>query len=384
MPVLMGVKFIYCYLCLKQLKMKINYKVLGGAVAFLVGAYLVWYFADILVYVLIAGVLSFIGQPLVRLFDQIHYRKFKMPHTGSTIFTLLVMIMVFTLLFMIFVPIINRQAQVISSIDFQYLGEQLEKPLHDIELKLLEWNMLEHDQTIETMIGTELESIVSMTSVKSIFGNVVGLAGSIFIGLFSVVFLTFFFLRDEHLFFNGIMLFVPTRFEEQATNILRDTRRLLSRYFVGLSLELLSMMTLITVGLSLFNVESALLIGFLGGLMNVIPYLGPIIGTFMGVVIGATSNLSLGMYEDILPISAIIIGTFAVSNLIDNLILQPLIYSTSVKAHPIEIFLVILMAGSLAGIPGMILAIPGYTVLRIIAKQFFSGSKLVQQITKNI
>jgi predicted PurR-regulated permease PerM len=131
-------------------------------------------------------------------------------------------------------------------------------------------------------------------------------------------------------------------------------------------------------------VESALLIGFLGGLMNVIPYLGPIIGTFMGLVIGITSNLSLGMYEDILPISAVIVGTFAAANLIDNLILQPLIYSTSVKAHPIEIFLVILMAGSLAGIPGMILAIPGYTVLRIIAKQFFSGSKLVQQITKNI
>ena len=364
--------------------MKLNYKVLGGVAAFIIGAYLVWYFADILVYVLIAGVLSFIGQPLVRLFDRIQYAKFKMPHTGSTILTLLTMIVVFTLLFMIFVPIINKQALVITSIDFQYLGEQLEKPLHDVEVKLLEWKMLEHDQTIETTIGTELESIVNMTSVKNIFGNVVGLAGSIFIGLFSVVFLAFFFLRDEHLFYNGIMLFVPTRFEEQATNILRDTRHLLSRYFVGLSIELLSMMTLITTGLSIFSVESALLIGFLGGLMNVIPYLGPIIGAFMGVVIGATSNLSLGMYEDIIPISAVILGTFAVANLIDNLVLQPLIYSTSVKAHPIEIFLVILMAGSLAGIPGMILAIPGYTVLRIISKQFFSGSKLVQQITKNI
>jgi len=180
------------------------------------------------------------------------------------------------------------------------------------------------------------------------------------------------------------MLFVPSRFEEQGAAILQDTRHLLSRYFVGLSAELLSMMSLITIGLSFFSVESALLIGFLGGLMNVIPYLGPIIGASMGVVIAATSNVSLGMYEDILPISAIILGTFAVANLFDNLILQPLIYSTSVKAHPIEIFLVILMAGSLAGIPGMILAIPGYTVLRIIAKQFFSGSKLVQKITENI
>lgn len=364
--------------------MNVNFKLLGGILVFLLSVYLAWYFSGILVYVLIAGVLSFIGQPVVRLFDKIHFSKFRMPHTASAVLTLISMVIILTFLFFIFVPIINRQAIVISSIDFQYLGEQLEKPLHNMEEKLLEWNMLEDHQTLETTIGSELESLVNLTSAKNIFGNVVGLAGSIFIGVFSVVFLTFFFLRDEHLFYNGIMLFVPTRFEDKADAILRDTRHLLSRYFVGLSIELLSMMTLITLGLSFFSVESALLIGFLGGLMNVIPYLGPIIGAFMGVVIGATSNLSLGMYEDIIPISTIILGTFAVANLIDNLILQPLIYSTSVKAHPIEIFLVILMAGSLAGIPGMILAIPGYTVLRIIAKQFFSGSKLVKKITENI
>jgi predicted PurR-regulated permease PerM len=364
--------------------MKFNYKLLGGILTFLLGLYLAWRFSDILVYVLVAAVLSFIGQPLVRLFNKIQHPKFKMPHTLSAVLTLITIIIVITSLFMVFVPIINRQAHVISSIDFQYLGIQMEKPLHEMELKLLEWNMLENEQTLETLIASEMESLVNMTSVKNLFGNVVGLAGSIFIGIFSVIFLTFFFLRDEHLFFNGIMLFVPTRYEDKGATILSDTRHLLSRYFVGLSAELLSMMTLISIGLSFFSVESALLIGFLGGLMNVIPYLGPIIGATMGVLIGATSNLSLGMYEDILPISAIILGTFAVANLIDNFILQPFIYSTSVKAHPIEIFLVILMAGSLAGIPGMILAIPGYTVIRIIAKQFFSSSKLVQKITENI
>ena len=364
--------------------MKINLKLIGGILAFLLGAYLAWRFSDILVYVMLAGVLSFIGQPLVRLFDKIHYTRYKMPHTVSTVLTLLIMIIVLTSLFMAFVPIINRQAHVISSIDFYHLSVQLEQPVHELEDRLIEWNLLESDQTIETLIASELESIVNMTSVKNILGNVVGLAGSVFIGIFSVIFLTFFFLRDEHLFFSGIMLFVPTKYEEKGATILGDTRRLLSRYFVGLSFELLIMMALITLGLTIFKVENALLIGFLGGLMNIIPYLGPIIGASMGVLIGASSNVSLGMYEDIIPISIIILGTFAVANVLDNFILQPLIYSKSVKSHPIEIFLVILMAGSLAGIPGMILAIPGYTVLRIIAKQFFSDSKLVQKITENI
>ena len=364
--------------------MKINIKVIGALILSLLGLYLAWYFSGILVYVLIAGVFSFIGQPLVRIFDSIHYRKIAMPHTISSVIALLIMVLVVSMLILIFVPIINSQAQIISSINFQYLGEQLEKPLLSLEEQLLRFNMLDDKATLEELISGELESIVSMTSATSLLGNVVGLAGSLFIGVFSVIFLTFFFLRDEHLFFNGIMLFVPERFEEKGATILKDIRYLLSRYFVGLSFELLTMMTLITIGLKIFGVEGALLIGFLGGLMNVVPYIGPIIGALIGVILGATSNLSAEMYTDVLPITLKILGTFLVANLIDNFLLQPIIYSKSVKSHPIEIFLVILMAGSLAGIPGMILAIPSYTVLRIIAKQFFSQSKLVKTLTRDI
>lgn len=361
-----------------------NLKLIGGILLVLIGLYFAWYFFNILIYVIIAGVLSFIGQPLVRFFDKIKIKNVKIPHTISAVLSLLVMMLIIASFFMIFVPVISRQANVISHIDFQYLGEMLEHPLHDFEEKLVEYNILSHNMTIEELISTELESLMQLVSVQTIFGNVLGFAGSLFMAIFSIVFLLFFFLRDEHLFYDGIMILVPTKYEEQTAHILKDTRRLLSRYFVGLSIELFSMITLITIGLKIFGVQGALLIGFLGGMMNIIPYLGPIIGATIGVVLGATSNLSLGQYEDVLPFTAIIVGTFVVANLIDNMILQPLIYSTSVKAHPIEIFLVILMAGSLAGIPGMILAIPGYTVLRIVAKQFLTNSKLVKKLTENI
>jgi predicted PurR-regulated permease PerM len=359
-------------------------KYVSGIAVTLIGLFFAWYFSDILVYVLIAGVLSFIGQPVVRLFDKIQLRQFKMPHTLSSVLALLVLVSIFVSLFLVFVPVINRQAEVISSIDFEYLGSQIQKPLHDLEKQLLRFNILENDQTLEAMITSELESVMNMTSVKSIFGNVVGFAGSLFIGIFSVIFLSFFFLRDDKLFYDGIMLFVPTKLESKAAIIMSDTRRLLSRYFVGLVVEIFAMMIMITLGLTLFGVNNALFIGFIGGMMNVIPYLGPIIGGVLGVLIAATGTLSTGTYEDIVPISVIIVVTFVITKLIDDFLLQPLILSRSVKAHPIEIFLVILMAGSLAGIPGMILAIPAYTVIRIIAKQFFNQSKLVQKITENI
>jgi predicted PurR-regulated permease PerM len=208
--------------------------------------------------------------------------------------------------------------------------------------------------------------------------------GSLFIGVFSVMFLSFFFLRDPHLLRNGILVFTPAKWEDHVRTILHKTKVMLSRYFLGLMTEVISMITLISLGLTIFGVKNALLIGFLGGLMNIIPYLGPIIGASIGVILGVTSTLSLGMYDTVLITTLIIIMTFVIANLIDNLVLQPLIYSKSVYAHPIEIFLVIIMAGSLAGIPGMILAIPTYTVIRIVAKEFLSGFKVVDELTKNI
>jgi predicted PurR-regulated permease PerM len=144
------------------------------------------------------------------------------------------------------------------------------------------------------------------------------------------------------------------------------------------------MMVLLTIGLSVFGIKNAVLIGFFGGLMNVIPYLGPIIGATVGTVLGISSDLGLGMYDNAMHSAITVILVFSAANLIDNFVIQPLIFSNRVNAHPIEILLVILMAGSLAGIPGMILAIPGYTVLRIVAKEFLSGFKLIDKLTENI
>jgi predicted PurR-regulated permease PerM len=149
-------------------------------------------------------------------------------------------------------------------------------------------------------------------------------------------------------------------------------------------LEVLCMMTIITLGLLLLGVENALLIGFFGGMMNIIPYLGPVIGTLIGISLGATTILAAGTYPELLPEMAKITGVFIGANLIDNNVLIPLIYSSSVKAHPLEIFFVIIMGGSIAGIPGMLLAIPFYTVLRVIAKEFFNQFRVVQKLTEKI
>ena len=176
----------------------------------------------------------------------------------------------------------------------------------------------------------------------------------------------------------------PERNAQKIKNILQKTKKLLGRYFIGLLIEISSMITLLTIGLTILDVPSAVLIGFFGGTMNIIPYLGPVIGASLGAVIGVVGELGAGNYLDFYLVSGKVALVFLAANLIDNIILQPLIYSNSVKAHPLEIFLVIMMAGTLAGPSGMIVAIPFYTMLRIIAGEFLGEFKLVQQLTNKI
>lgn len=180
------------------------------------------------------------------------------------------------------------------------------------------------------------------------------------------------------------MAITPDNQTIRMNNILHDSRVMLTRYMFGLIAELLCMMILIFIGLSIFGIENALIIAVIGGFMNIIPYLGPLMGGCIGVIIGIISNLGINAFEMILPNTLEIIGVFIAANAVDNFVLQPTIYSKSVFAHPIEIFLVILMAGHIGGVIGMIVAIPSYTLIRIIAKQLLSEFKFIELLTKNL
>lgn len=360
-------------------------RIIVSAVVIALIAFLAWQFSNIVTYILIAAVLSIMGNPLVKLLNKIRIKQWKFPHFINSLLVLIIIVVVIGGLISIIVPLIANQAEMISQINLEEVTDSLEKPMADLQEFLVQYNFLREKESLETVIIKNFESVVSFATFSDIFRNVLDLAGNLFIGVFAVFFTTFFFLKEEDLFFNGILLLIPLKYQEEGRKILSDSRRLLSRYFVGLLIELTIMVTIISTGLTIFGVKNAFLIGFFGGIMNIIPYLGPVIGAILGVVIGTMTFLSVGgAYNDVFTLIVTIIGTFAGANFVDNMVLQPWIYSNSVKAHPLEIFLVIMIAGSMAGVVGMVLAIPAYTVLRIIAKQFLYNSRLVQQITKNI
>ena len=333
----------------------------------LVVGLLIYFFSDIFLYFAIAIILSMLGRPLCESIKKFHIKKFHLGDSISSVLTMLALFLIFSLIFLIIIPLVNKEISILSEIDTDAIVEYFEKPLENIYNFLIQDNIIRPEENILNMVENKLYSIVNWDNFSSILGGVISKASSLVIGTFSTIFLTFFLLRDPNIIHNIFMAITPDNQTLRMKSILHDSRVMLTRYIFGLISEVLCM-----------------IIAVMGGLMNIIPYLGPLMGCAVGVVIGIISNLGIGCYNLILPNTLEIMGVFIVANLIDNFVLQPTIYSKSVFAHPIEIFLVILMAGNIGGVVGMIIAIPSYTLIRIVAKQLLSEFKFIELLTKKL
>jgi predicted PurR-regulated permease PerM len=350
----------------------------------LLAGFLLWYFSRIVIYIIIAAVLSITGRPLVKLLDKIRIGRFRFPHTLSAALTLLTIFGLIFGLIALLLPLLLNQAAIISSVDGSAIASSFGKPLEDLQQFLVSNYVLQEGESLEAIITEKFSSFLNLTNVTDILNSLLGITGNIFIAIFAIGFITFFFLKQERMLMNGIMLFTPVEYQTEVKHIYIKTIRLLSRYFLGLLLDLSIVMTLITLGMTVLGMKNALLIGFFAGMMNVVPYIGPFIGAGIAVLLGVSGSLGADFNAVILPLTLKILGILVAINLLDAFLIQPTIYANRVRAHPLEIFLVIMIAGSFAGITGMILAIPGYTVLRIVAKEFMGRNRFVEKITARI
>lgn len=346
--------------------------------------FLLWYFSNIVSYILIAVVVSLLGAPIVNLFNRIRIWKFRLPQVVSVLLTMLILIVVFAGFFSFFIPLIVKEAQMISSINVDRLTGHFHQDIAWIEDWLIQLGVIEKNVSILTLIKDISMKFISLDMFSHLLKDVFSFTGTILFDLFSVLFISFFFLNDPEMVRRIILTIVRDKYSEQTIRVMDKSKKLLSRYFIGLFLDVLAMIISYAVGLSILGIEGALVIAFFAGIVNIIPYLGPLIATMMGVILGVTGIASIGNYGMIGHTTLLILLVFLVVILIDNVVYQPLIYGKSVRAHPIEIFLVIIAAGSVGGIIGMIIAVPVYTLLRIIAQEFLSQFKVVRSLTHKL
>ncbi len=345
-----------------------------------------YYFSNIWIYILLAAVISIIGRSLVDVLTKIKIKKWQVSKGLSAGVTLVIFWMLVYFFLSFFIPLVAHETHELSKIDINALQVYFAEPINNIQQKLDTLGLLNQDLDVHAVIKEKVSSVLNLEQVRSVFSNIVGVLGNVFIAIFSISFIAFFFLKDDNLLMELALNFAPKGKEIQVRSGLLKIIKLLSRYFVGLMIEVLSIITLVTLGLWIVGIgfSHAIVIGLVAGFLNVIPYVGPLIGTLFGTVIALATSLTEGVPDNLLWIFIAVLSVFMVAQLIDNFLLQPVIYSNSVNASPLEIFIVILMSGTLWGILGLMIAVPCYTIFRVVAKETSSQVKLIQKITKDI
>ena len=355
------------------------------AVSLLVAGYLIYTFSDIVMWFIIAWILSMLGQPLMRFFQKyIRIGKFRIGKSGSALLTILCFFIVVFSIVLLFVPLVVQEAEALAKIDYEGIGKSLEGPINQAKEWLALRGIQVDERSPDQMLRDALLNVVNFGDVTDFFGSSISVVSGFLVGFFSIVFITFFFLQEQGMFVNFVTALVPAKYEAQTREVIEDISKMLTRYFGGVALQIFLIAIYVSIFLSILGIKNAVLIGFFAALMNLIPYLGPTIGGALGIFIAVSTNLDADFYSVLLPITIKVALVFWTVQLIDNYFLTPYIFSNTVKAHPLEIFIVIIMAAKIGGVLGMVLAIPAYTIIRVIAREFLNRFKIVQQFTNQL
>ena len=349
---------------------------------------LCWYFRSVLAYILIAVVVSLIGKPLMGLLQKITIKGRKAPDWLLAALTLLLVTGGLLALMSLIVPLISSIVKDISMTNIESTARSIAVPLSDFNAFLREsFPKLGSDFRIEVAIGQEVQKLFNVAAFSSIIGSAASLITDFGIGVFSVVFIGFFFIKDDGLFTDIVCALVPDKLEKTTEKAIADIGYLLSRYFIGVIIEVLGVALINFLGLWLIarlGLNAALGIAFMTGIFNVIPYVGPllggVLGTILGLILKYSSAVPVGLDIGFWGFTAVLIAIFCFTQLVDNFLYQPVIYSTSIKSKPLEIFIVLLIVGHMGGPLAMIVAIPIYTVFRVIAFRFFGHVKAIRRL----
>ena len=331
---------------------------------------------SVILYLIISLILTLIGNPILDFFK----KRLKFNHLFATISTLLIFMLMIVGFVLMFVPLILSQGANLSLLNTNSIENNINQLTTQITSFLDVYNL----DSAKILKEADIASTINFNFIPNFLNTIVNTVSSLGVALGSIFFITFFFLKDRLLFIVSAKNLIPDSHEVKILNSLDKINHLLSRYFIGLLLQLFIVFIMYLIVLLIFNVENALVIAFLCAVLNIIPYVGPLIASVLAAILTMLSNLGGDFQSEILPTTIYILIGFWLVQIIDNNLSQPLIFSKSVSSHPLEIFLIILIAGFLFGILGMVIAVPLYTIIKVIAKEFFPENQFIKLLTKDI
>ncbi|SFU65341.1 Predicted PurR-regulated permease PerM [Pustulibacterium marinum] len=344
--------------------------------AIVLGIYFMNIILPVILYIVLALIITLIGRPFVMLLKH----RLRFPNTVAVAVTMSIMLLIFAGFVSLFIPLIIKQSENLSLLNMA----ELRTNLHSMYIDFVSYFSRQDINIEKELEQAHILNSINFDFIPGFINGFIGFLGSFTIGLFSVLFITFFLLKDAKMIERIIMALAPKSKKRHFKRSMDTLKILLSRYFIGLGIQIGILFVIYTITLLIFGIENAVVIAFLCALINLIPYLGPLISFFLMIILTMTSNIGHDFTTYVLPRTVYVMIGFIIGQGIDNFFSQPFIFSNSVKSHPLEIFLVIIIAGLLSGPVGMVFCIPAYTALKVILKQFYPQNKFVRLLTKNL
>ncbi|CAM3889794.1 AI-2E family transporter [Flavobacterium cucumis] len=352
------------------------------AVAFLITAALTLLFlykiTSVILYCILSIIISLLLRPLVLFLK----RKFKFKNTLAVISSLFLAFLVVSGFILLFIPLILSQGENLSLLDIDSLEKNYSLLLENIITFLDAYNI----NTKQLIQSSKLSSFTTFEFIPNFLNSFLSTLGNFSMGFASVLFITFFILKESDAIYLNFKKLLPENQKEKIVNSIHAINKMLSRYFLGLLLQLSIIMVLYLIVFLIFGVENALIIALLCAIFNIVPYIGPLIASVIAGLLIMISGIGTGadFATETLPTAIYVLIGMSVVQVIDNNLSSPIIFSKSTNSHPLEIFLIILIAGILFGVTGMIIAVPFYTSLKVIGKEFLPENKFIKALTKNL
>jgi predicted PurR-regulated permease PerM len=331
--------------------------VLGAAGVALVG-WALWTFAGLVLYLAVGGLFAYLMRPFVDRMQSVGVAR-----VPAILLTFVVFFSVAGVLVTSLVPFLTTQAQELSQLvsieaatnAANYMEDRLRERF-PLEQGVLVDNIR---QAATALVGGDLlegERLAeTVSSAVAVFTNIV-------YAVVIIPFITFFLLKDGVRIRRSLLYLVPNKYFEVTLAILDKVEDNIGRYFRALLVQCTAIALIASALLWVVGLQNAIAIGLFTGVANTIPYFGPFLGFLCGTLVGIaqTGNFAL------VPGVAI---AMALTQLADNVFLQPLIFSRAAQAHPLVILFVVLIGAQLAGIIGMLVAIPLATTIRVVIEQ---------------
>jgi len=283
------------------------------------------------------------------------------------------LILIIGLLIKSFIPLLVEQARNLSLLN----STKLQSSVNNIIEKYSDLYFTNDSNFINSIVNSKLFNQIDLSYITDLLNSIIASLGSFSIGIFTIIFITFFFLKDSEIIINKIKLLIPKAMKSNVNKSISQINHLLSRYFLALIIQITILFILYLILLAIVGINNILIIAFLCALLNLIPYIGPLISGFLLTILTLTNYIDIDFASIIVSKTIYVVIGFVIVQAIDNFLIQPILFSKSVKSHPLEIFLVILVFGYIFGVTGLILAVPCYTIIKVILRTVYSKNLVV-------